>query len=37
VIVIDGGIVEDVQGVRVWARLEDGREVLLLICYRRPH
>jgi hypothetical protein len=27
-IVIDGGIVE---GVRVWARLPDGREVLILI------
>lgn len=36
VLVIDGGIVTCVEGLRVWARrVEDGRELLLL--YETAH
>lgn len=31
-VVIDGGIVTCIEGIRVWARLCE-REVLLLVCY----
>jgi hypothetical protein len=30
-VTIDGGIVQCIEGVRQWARTEDGREVLILI------
>jgi hypothetical protein len=30
-VVIDGGVVECIEGLRIWARTEDGREVLILI------
>ena len=30
-VTIDGGVVECIEGLRVWARTEDGREVLVLV------
>lgn len=30
-VTIDGGYVECIEGLRVWARTEDGREVLILV------
>lgn len=32
---ITGGIVEDVQGIRIWAIDDDGHEILILIRYYR--
>lgn len=34
-IVIDGGLVMDVQGIRVWATTENGLEILILVRYYR--
>jgi hypothetical protein len=31
VFIIDGGVVECIEGLRIWARTEDGREVLILV------
>lgn len=30
-VTIDGGVVECIEGLRVWARTEDGREILILV------